>query len=297
MLRKFFIALTTVMFTSNASFQMAACLLIMFLAYAIHLKCSPYMSPVEYEDELIKLEEKTKTSQYYVKINTILKSIQSQSRKKAVKNIMTRDGRIDKYALVSNVALWVFNFNTVEAVLLFCSVIVSLMGIMYQTQDIYDTTGKDAITSVVITLVGFSIIYLFSVLVAEIWIAFKNSTENKNNKKNLNRMVSRRKNIVPTLEMVTITKSEMNPMLVNKKNVEGDELDKVIQEQTETPPLEIWLAFRDAYINQGKQIKDLNNTISEFKVSKQKEENFNSISYASSSIIKTKRIFPSKQLN
>ena len=110
-------------------------------------------------------------------------------------------------------------------------------------------------------------------------------------------MVSRRKNIVPTLEMVTITKSEMNPMLVNKKNVEGDELDKVIQEQTETPPLEIWLAFRDAYINQRKQITDLNHTISEFKVSKQKDENFNNIAYASTNIMKTKRVFPSKSIN
>ena len=290
-IRKFGIALTSVMFTANASFQMAACLLIMFLAYALQLKCNPYMSPIEYDSELMKLNEKTHTSPYYVKINIILKAIQGQSRKRGAKSIMTREGKIDKYALVSNVGLWIFNFNTVEAVLLFCSVIISLMGIMYQTLGIYDTTGKDAITSVVITVISLSILYLVSVLIAEIWLALKNNNEHKD----VSKLLSKRKLVGVTLEMVQISKSEMNPMLMNRTTVDGDDMDKIIQEQIEVPPLEIWMAFKDAFILQSKQIKELSKSLTEYKINKQREDSVNFFIKEENNISRIRKEFISKK--
>jgi hypothetical protein len=50
--RKLAIAATAVIFNKNPSFQMAACLLIMFLAYAAHVQVRPYMSPSECEGVL-----------------------------------------------------------------------------------------------------------------------------------------------------------------------------------------------------------------------------------------------------
>jgi hypothetical protein len=46
-LRKFFISITAVVFAKNSSFQMAACLLIMFLAYSAQMMARPYMNAGE----------------------------------------------------------------------------------------------------------------------------------------------------------------------------------------------------------------------------------------------------------
>jgi hypothetical protein len=47
--RKFFISITAVVFGKNSSFQMAACLLIMFLAYSAQMMFRPYMNAGEFE--------------------------------------------------------------------------------------------------------------------------------------------------------------------------------------------------------------------------------------------------------
>ena len=51
--RKALIAFCSLMFNTNASFQMAATLLVIFLCYTLQVKYNPYMPPAEYQDTLI----------------------------------------------------------------------------------------------------------------------------------------------------------------------------------------------------------------------------------------------------
>ena len=51
--RKALIAFCSLMFNTNAAFQMAATLLVIFLCYTLQVKYNPYMPPAEYQETLI----------------------------------------------------------------------------------------------------------------------------------------------------------------------------------------------------------------------------------------------------
>jgi hypothetical protein len=91
--RKFCIAATSILFNRNATFQMAACLLVMFCAYGLHLACRPYMSPSEYDDVLRDHMEKSFTSVLHAKLRASIVSVESRGRKKVRRNRMTPEGR------------------------------------------------------------------------------------------------------------------------------------------------------------------------------------------------------------
>jgi hypothetical protein len=84
---------------------------------------------------------------------------------------LNQDGAIDTTALLGVLTNWLFNYNTVEAVMLFGAVIVNLMGVMYSAQKSagsYYTEARDAVTTVVLIVIIGCILYFVTVVVVEI---------------------------------------------------------------------------------------------------------------------------------
>jgi len=70
-LRKFFISVTAVVFSKNSSFQMAACLLVMFLAYSAQVMVRPYLSAAEFDDVIKAHIESSYTSAIHARLRVL----------------------------------------------------------------------------------------------------------------------------------------------------------------------------------------------------------------------------------
>jgi hypothetical protein len=128
--RKLCISVTAV-FNKSAAFQMAACLLIMFLAYAAQVQIHPYMSPADYEGVLKSHEAKAATDPLHARLKANIAGIVHMGRKKVRRDQLVVDGRIDAKAVLGLLGNWLFNYNTVEAIMLFSTVVVCVMALMY----------------------------------------------------------------------------------------------------------------------------------------------------------------------
>jgi len=113
-LRKFFIAFTSLMFRRSGAFQLAASLLIMFLAYAAQVKWNPYMSPQDFEGVLKSHVESSFTSPIHARLRATLANIDSRGRKRTHRNVMSKDGKVDYGAVLGILTSWLFNYNTVS---------------------------------------------------------------------------------------------------------------------------------------------------------------------------------------
>ena len=179
--RKFFIAITGAVFGKNSSFQMAACLMIMFLAYSAQMIFRPYMNSGEFENVLRSHHESSFTNATHAEISRQVANIETRGRKKARKNLLNFEGKVDRSAVLGVLTGWLFNYNTIEQIMLFCAVVVCLMGIMYEANVANDTYAgaDDGITAVVIIDVVFALIYYFTMLFTEMAILFNESARTR----------------------------------------------------------------------------------------------------------------------
>jgi hypothetical protein len=128
--RKCAIAVTAA-FNRNPAFQMAACLLIIFLAYSVQVQIRPYLSPGEY-DAVLKLHEaRAATDMMQARLKVAIANIATQTKKKSTKNVMSVQGTVDKKALMGLMGSVLLNYNTVEAVMLFSTAIVCVLALMF----------------------------------------------------------------------------------------------------------------------------------------------------------------------
>ena len=167
-LRKMCLAITTIMFHSSASFQLATLLLILFSSLVLQMRHLPYSSPalgtdvLRLEDErLRRLEEEEKASPNY----------KDQAARKARTKIINFDG-YKAHPKVTNVsAKFVFEYNTVEGLLLSCSVLICLFGVMLDSDYLEDGKHKsvrEAITILTLFIISVSLAYFGAVIWHEI---------------------------------------------------------------------------------------------------------------------------------
>jgi hypothetical protein len=263
--RKFFIAITAVMFSSNVAFQMASCLLILFISYVLQTKFNPFMSYTDYEQVLKDNENAGAWSTLHSKLNIIIRSIEMQGRRKFYKNtIITKNGSINRSALLLAAGAWMFNYNTVEAIMLFCGVIVSLLGLMYQSQsELYDKSSRDAISGLVIFVISSSIIYLAAVFGVEIYISIAPKYNNT-------AVLSSRNIQQKTLEMISINtndSTETNPLMLTQDITKTLDIDKFV----EPPGKEIWGVVQSLIKQQNATIASQTELIAGLKKQTQKD--------------------------
>lgn len=110
---------------------MAVALLVMFACYVLQVKHSPYMSMSEMEDVVEDHRKKVATGEDHLHAaiaDTIRKRAKPRRHHAAMSAQVSAARRI-----ASNTRQYFFNYNTVEAVLLGCGVIVNLAGIMFES--------------------------------------------------------------------------------------------------------------------------------------------------------------------
>jgi hypothetical protein len=111
----------------------------------------PYLSPGEYDGVLKSHAESAFTNAVHARLRNVIASIETRGKKKARKNLLNFEGQIDRAALLGVLTGWLFNYNTVEQIMIFCAVIVCLMGIMYQANQAssFYPGALDGVTAVV----------------------------------------------------------------------------------------------------------------------------------------------------
>jgi hypothetical protein len=188
--RKFLIAVTALLFRKNTSFQvciwgrlfsqptlfsepawmvawlcfqLAVALLVLFIAYTLQVRYRPYLSPSEKGDVLRDHVYHSLQGGIHVELARRVKEAEAHGKKAARNTKMSSVVKGPPTVVAFNsVVQYFFNYNTVEMVLLFCCVLISLAGIMFDSDRFQDATfnsQKDVITGIVITVIIGSVLY------------------------------------------------------------------------------------------------------------------------------------------
>jgi hypothetical protein len=186
--RKVGIAFCSLVFKTNPGFMLASIVLILFIAFSLQTRHSPYMSSSQRRLVLAEHSIKAESGDYtHMRIQSNLKyvtdEVQRIARDKAerktklrfsITRVWTKSNMTDKKEKAEE---YFFDYNTVELFLLFCAILVCLAGIMFESDRFKegDDLGsrryswhRDTITYFVIFIVVLSFVYLLAVIVNEI---------------------------------------------------------------------------------------------------------------------------------
>ena len=188
--RKVGIAFCSLIFRTNPGFMLASVVLILFLAFSMQTKHSPYMSTSQRQLVLAEHSIKAESGdKIHVRIQSNIQHVKDEqgrnsSAKKHRKALSfsdildgtTKTQKKQKNKDQKNSVDYFFDYNTVELSLLFCAVLVCLAGIMFESDRFKETTGsgtmryawqRDMVTYVVIVIVLCSFVYLAIVMMNE----------------------------------------------------------------------------------------------------------------------------------
>jgi hypothetical protein len=183
LLRKLLLACIEILFRANVTFQLAAVLLNFFWAYVIHTRNHPYMSTFEYarqvsqfKNELEQLKATGKKARIVGERDTIKMQRGHKGRLSEVVSAGVR--KVLEGRDITGQYLW--NWNSVEAVLLMCCVLVATCGIMFSSE--YVEPGDEsyqALGAFTLTIVIGSLVYFFLVVWSEVVVKVSPKTLNK----------------------------------------------------------------------------------------------------------------------
>jgi hypothetical protein len=226
--RKFLIAITALMFNKNPAFQMAVALLVLFIAYALQVRYSPYMSMSE---RLTVLMEHKRKALLGDKVHQALAATIAVTRRQGRRSgvSMSMDKAKDRRAVAVS---FFWNYNTVESVLLFSAVLVNLAGVMFESGR-FDTglykEQQDFLTYAVIVVITLSIGYFIVVLVSEVYTMLtanskskKPSSDKKGDAKAaaMRRKIARTTGVMDESDMV-VESGMTNPLFQLNRDVSG----------------------------------------------------------------------------
>jgi len=268
--RKFCIAFSAIMFNRSVNFQMAACLLIMFLAYAAQVQVRPYMSPGEYH-VILELHEASalKGDALHGRLRASIQGIDSKGKKKGVaRKFFRSDNTLDTSALILAARDYVFNFNTVEATMIFCVVIVCLMALMYNANrgSNYYPQAAESITIVTLITIIFGIFYFVCALLAE--VASIDACRNRRIGK------SNGKGVLAAQAPLGPVDLSVNPMFMNEEGSlsslgSKESLLSSLLSMKEPPPKELWGVFKSEFISTVDSLRVSQEALTEAKTREQ----------------------------
>lgn len=123
------------MFRLDGAFQLAMVLLFVFAAYSLQTRFQPFMSPSERGDVLERHEALRLTSPVHAMLATRLRDIANAGRKRVRSKV---DWAAPRLAIARQLArgfsVYLFNYNTLESILLCSALLVCLSGIMVRLQ-------------------------------------------------------------------------------------------------------------------------------------------------------------------
>ena len=187
--------------------------MVMFLAYSAQVMARPYMNAGEFEDVLRDHMQSSLTNVLHARIRKQIQNIEARGRKRVRKNLLNFEGKVDRTAVLGVLTTWLFNYNTIEQLMIFAAVIVCLMGIMYQanTTNTFYPGALDGVTAVVMITIISAIFYFATVVITEMVILYNETASHARAK----RAMSNRGSALKTKESkkkLTSFDSEGNPV-------------------------------------------------------------------------------------
>jgi hypothetical protein len=280
--RKFCIAICSLMFQRNSSFQMSACLLVLFLAYALQVRFLPYMSPGDHESVLKQHADACFSSRVHARLRATLHGVETRGRKRARSNLLTYEGKVDRSAILGVLAGWIFNYNTVEAVLLFAGVIVCLCALMYQAGSNDAAFNVQGVTFVLLFTIAFALLYYFTCVITEVVILMNEVNRTKalavakrSNRRSTVAAANDKPSLTPSGEPnIGKVDSMLNPMfmsgeVVSAASTSSAAFESIVSMHTSPPP-ELWNVFQKQYIDMHAQIDTLSAELAKAKVAQQR---------------------------
>jgi len=174
LLRKFLIAISSLIFNTNQNFQMAAMLLVLFLAYAMQVRFFPYMGPKNFDEVLKQHEEAVRQcNPLHLRLAATLSGIQARGKRQSRTQSIQNKRALSVSAIAGTISSFLFDYNVVESILLASALLVSLAGIMFgatvgsQGSSFYQQS-RDGVMGAIIAVIALSIIYWLTVVAVEI---------------------------------------------------------------------------------------------------------------------------------
>ncbi len=183
--RKFWIAVASLLFADNPSFQLATVLLVLFVSYVLQVQHRPFMSTAEREAVLkhhrAKIDSGSRAeAQKHLEIAERLKEIDDRIAHEQRLKLGGKGGGsfselAKKYTNSQQARKYFWDFNTVEQTLLACAIVVCLAGIMFESPRFIERDDlewqKSGITYLVIIVIAFSLIYYSAIFLSEAFTA------------------------------------------------------------------------------------------------------------------------------
>ena len=204
-------------------------------------------------------------------------AIETHGRKRTRTNVVRSGGRIDASALVGVVAGWLFNYNTVEQMLLASAIVVCLLCIMFVAAATPGAgTGSSAswtsgIAALTINIIAITIVYWATVVLTDIYFLWADAQSRAavtraraaGSKKLAGTTSSRashssRRRVVAEIGAVD---TAINPLFVtgaasgssgaDNKNA----LAEALRSSTAPPPPELWAMMRGSFMGLLTQVR------------------------------------------
>ena len=182
--RKLGIATAGLLFRANPGFQMASILLVMFVAYVWQVKHQPYMSSSQRKEAVAEHQAKASAgNRLHVRI---AKWVQRTERRMSMNKHSSAHRNIqnfDRLTEISSISAkktrtnpktreYFWDFNTVEQVLISCSIFVCLAGVMFESDRFSANSAfswqREVLSYLTIMCLMFSIFYYAVVMASEI---------------------------------------------------------------------------------------------------------------------------------
>jgi hypothetical protein len=286
--RKLWLAVTFVIFNRNPAFQVAASMLVMFLSYTLQVRYQPYMSPNDCEGVLAHAKTMATVSPLYRRLNQLVAAIEARGRRRAHKNVLTSEGKVDPSAILGALSSVLFNYNTLEAVMLFGAVIVNLMGIMYAAQgraSSYYAEARDAVTSVVLFTIIACVLYFLTVVIVEIATLGQDAVTRRRKaaqaakeKAKASGKSGKKAGVSGNATAAALDNlalgslnNTFNPMFTNNGK-DGNSNTTITVDDARSiaePSVEVWHIFQDSFVSLSDKIEALNQKLLQLKIEEQ----------------------------
>jgi len=177
--RKGLLAFVSLMFRSSASYQLGATTLVLFVAYVFHVLNTPYLTHNNRSAVLAEHERLALTDPVHANIAA---DIRAYARQNKVGMNLRRSNSFSTVAATARrsrgdtAVLNTFDYNTVEAVLLACAVLVSLAGVMFDSNRFtganahYYQSEYNGLAAATASLIAASIIFYLIAFVYDLLI-------------------------------------------------------------------------------------------------------------------------------
>ena len=268
-LRKFAIAVTSLLFRRTPSYQMALIVLVLFFSYAAQVRQRPYMSMSEYRAEVLYHERKViEGDKRHMMLNEDIKGVKRRNKKRGQKQTMDS---IRAHSVKGGAAAYITNYNTVEMVLLLCAILIALGGVMFDSQRFADgksSEGRIALTVIIAILIFTSMIYFVAVCVSEIMEAvaperFERTCKCCRAEKSTIELEVERGMLKAGLDDAANSGTAINPLVLKKQTTESlDEetlsmLNSILQ-SGKVPTNQHWQAIRRHVLGMRESVDELN---------------------------------------